>query len=169
MTSNPSSSTHVVYVSAAGRRPAYWKLAAHLWGPGCNIDSDGNSRTPDDEEWTKLTLSLRGEPGQFVTVVETPISPLTAYRLGLMTGLTNPKGAAFWTSAFATLLPHAPTWFLATVVVLFALPSLGWHLVSHSYSGLPALRNRYLRLECGIDGIAGEALVLLGLQRLSSR
>lgn len=83
-----------------------------------------------------------------------------------MTGLTNPKGAAFWTSAFDTLLPHAPTWFLATVVVLFALPSLGWHLVSHSYSGLPALRNRYLRLECGI---AGEALVLLGLQRLSSR
>ena len=58
------------------------------------------------------------------------------------------------------------SWFLATVVVLFALPSLGWHLVSRSYSGLPALRNRYLRLECGI---AGEALVLLGLQRLSSR
>ena len=52
----------------AARRPGYWKLAAHLWGPDCNIDSDGNSRTPDDEEWTELTLSLRGEPGQSVTV-----------------------------------------------------------------------------------------------------
>jgi hypothetical protein len=57
-----------VHVSAAGRRPAYWKLAAHLWGADCSIDSDGNSRTPDDEEWTELTLSLRGEPGQLVTV-----------------------------------------------------------------------------------------------------
>ena len=67
MTSEPSTSTHVVHISAAGRRPAYWKLAAHLWGAGCNIDSDGNSRTPDDEEWTELTLCLRGTPGQVVS------------------------------------------------------------------------------------------------------
>lgn len=66
-----------MYVSAAGRRPAYWKLAAHLWGPGCNIDSDGNSRTPDDEEWTELTLFLRGEPGQFVTVDPIADQPAT--------------------------------------------------------------------------------------------
>jgi hypothetical protein len=77
VTSNPSSSTHVVHVSAAARRPAYWKLAAHLWGPDCNIDSDGNSRTPDDEEWTELTLSLRGEPGQFVTVDPIADQPAT--------------------------------------------------------------------------------------------
>lgn len=72
MTSRPSSSTHVVHISSAGRRPAYWKLAAHLWGAGCNIDSDGNSQTPDDEEWTELTLSLRGAPGQHVTVDPIP-------------------------------------------------------------------------------------------------
>jgi hypothetical protein len=43
-----------------------------------------------------------------------------------MIGLTNPKGAAFWTSAFATSLPHvAPTWFLATVVPAFALRFVG--------------------------------------------
>ena len=77
VTSSPSSSTHVVHVSAAARRPAYWKLAAHLWGPDCNIDSDGNSRTPDDEEWTELTLSLRGEPGQFVTVDPIADQPAT--------------------------------------------------------------------------------------------
>ena len=77
VTSNPSTSTHVVHISAAARRPAYWKLAAHLWGLGCNIDSDGNSRTPDDEEWTELTLSLRGEPGQSVTVDPITDQPAT--------------------------------------------------------------------------------------------
>ncbi|KAF1071596.1 LysE family transporter [Variovorax sp.] len=29
----------------------------------------------------------------------------SAYRAGLLTGITNPKGAAFWTSVFATLVP----------------------------------------------------------------
>ena len=102
--------------------------------------------------------------------VGAPASPLAAYRMGLMTGLTNPKGAAFWTSAFATLLPHAaPTWFLAMVVAVVALLSLGWHLGITLVFGLPSLRSRYLQLERGINGMAGGALVLLGLQRLSSR
>lgn len=77
MTPKSSSLTHVVHVSATGRRPAYWKLAAHLWGAGCNIDSDGNSQTPDDEEWTELTLSLRGEPGQVVTIDPVAEKPST--------------------------------------------------------------------------------------------
>lgn len=102
--------------------------------------------------------------------VEVPASPFAAYRLGLMTGLTNPEGAAFWTSAFATLLPHAaPTWFMATVVALVACISLGWHSLITLVFGLPSLRSRYLQLERAIKGIAGGALILLGLQRLSSR
>ncbi|RYX89402.1 MAG: hypothetical protein EOO28_33105 [Comamonadaceae bacterium] len=50
---------HVVQVPVAGLRPAFWKVAEHLWGKGCDIDSDGNSRTPDDEHWTELTLINR--------------------------------------------------------------------------------------------------------------
>ncbi len=59
-----SPTMHVVHISAAGRRPAYWKVAEHLWGPDCDVDSDGNSRAPDDEEWTELTLSHRGGLGR---------------------------------------------------------------------------------------------------------
>lgn len=55
---------HIIHVSAVGRRPPYGKVAEYLWGAGCNIDSDGNSRTPDDEEWTELTLSHRDGPGR---------------------------------------------------------------------------------------------------------
>lgn len=97
-------------------------------------------------------------------------TPLAAYRAGLTTGLTNPKGAAFWTSAFATLLPPAaPAWFLATVVASVAVLSLGWHLGITLVFGLPSLQSRYLRLERAIDGLAGGALVLLGLHRCIGR
>jgi hypothetical protein len=39
-----------------GPRPAYYLVADHLWGRGCNIDSDGNGATPDD------TSPSRGPP-----------------------------------------------------------------------------------------------------------
>jgi threonine/homoserine/homoserine lactone efflux protein len=97
-------------------------------------------------------------------------SSRVAYRTGLLTGLTNPKGAAFWTSAFAAVLPPAaPTWFLVATVALVALLSLGWHLGITLVFALPALRQRYLRLERVVNGVAGGALVLLGLQRVAGR
>lgn len=98
------------------------------------------------------------------------VSSLAAYKVGLMTGVTNPKGAAFWTSAFAALLPHgAPLWFHLAVVLLVTLLSLGWHFGITLVFGMPALRTRYLRCERAINGIAGGALVLLGVQRLVNR
>ncbi|KQP49166.1 LysE family transporter [Pseudorhodoferax sp. Leaf274] len=97
-------------------------------------------------------------------------SRLAAWRTGLVTGLTNPKGAAFWTSAFATVLPAgAPPWFLAATVALVAVLSLGWHLGITLVFALPALRDRYLRLERVVNGVAGGALVVLGLQRVAGR
>lgn len=108
----------------------------------------------------------RANPG---ALAATP-SVGAAYRVGLMTGLTNPKSAVFWTSAFATLLPAAsPLWFQAMVVVMVLLLSLGWHLGITLVFGLPALRQRYLRLERAINGVAGGALVLLGVQRMAGR
>ena len=101
---------------------------------------------------------------------QVPSSRFAAYRLGLMTGMTNPKGAAFWTSAFATLLPHAPPApFLVAVVALVGLLSLSWHFGIMLIFGLPSLRVSYLHLERTIRSVSGGALVLLGLQRLSGR
>lgn len=97
-------------------------------------------------------------------------SRFAAYRAGLVTGLTNPKGAAFWTSVFATLLPPGvPHWFFAATVLLVAAMSLAWHLGITLVFGLPALRSRYLRFERAVNSVAGAALLLLGLQRVASR
>jgi hypothetical protein len=66
-------SDHVLYLKNPGPRPAYNLLAEHLWGVGCDIDSDGNSDTPEDNEWTELSLFLRGAPA-FEQVDIDPIS-----------------------------------------------------------------------------------------------
>ncbi|KQU08366.1 hypothetical protein ASG68_22510 [Rhizobium sp. Leaf453] len=55
-------------LSSVGQRPPYYEVAEHLWGVGCNIDSDGNSSTPDATDWTELTLSLRPDNSQRVDI-----------------------------------------------------------------------------------------------------
>lgn len=63
---------------APGPRPAFPLVAEHLWGPKCNIDSDGNSRSVADEQWTELTLILRADRQQRLD-----IDPLTEVPLVL--------------------------------------------------------------------------------------
>jgi len=97
-------------------------------------------------------------------------SRLAAFRTGLLTCVTNPKGAAFWTSAFAAIFPASPPlWFYAVTVVLIGVLSFGWHLGLGMVFGTARLRSLYLRIERWINGFAGGALVALGLQRIFSR
>ncbi|WP_219214312.1 LysE family translocator [Variovorax boronicumulans] len=93
-----------------------------------------------------------------------------AFRSGIVTSVTNPKGAAFWTSAFATLMPpDAPNGFLLATTVLVGILSLAWHLGIVRVFGTRRLRAGYVRIEPLVDRVAGSALVLLGFQRIFSR
>lgn len=67
----------VVYLVAPGERPPFGQVPDHLWGPAANVDSDGNSRTPDDTQWTELSLFLRGADDVEVYVDPVATSPLT--------------------------------------------------------------------------------------------
>lgn len=97
-------------------------------------------------------------------------SLLGAYKAGLLTGVTNPKGAAFWTSAFATLLPlNASVGFHLATVAMIATLSLLWHFGITVVFGTAPLRAAYLRTERAVNGLAGGVLVALGLQRLFVR
>jgi threonine efflux protein len=98
------------------------------------------------------------------------MSPRHAYRTGLLTGLTNPKGAAWYTSVFAAVFPaHAPGWTYPATVVMIGAISLAWHLgVTRLFASRP-LRAGYLRVERGIKGVAGAALIGVGLQRAALR
>ncbi len=49
----------VFYLVDPRDRPPYGWVADNLWGSETNVDSDGNSCTPDDTQWTELSLMLR--------------------------------------------------------------------------------------------------------------
>jgi hypothetical protein len=49
------------YLIAPGERPYFPSLAYHLWGKGCDFDSDGNDDEPIEGGWTELTIALRPE------------------------------------------------------------------------------------------------------------
>lgn len=61
-----------VNLTEPGPRPPFLTLAEHLWGPGCNIDSDGDSRSPADTMWTEFTAILR--PDREIRVDIDPVS-----------------------------------------------------------------------------------------------
>jgi hypothetical protein len=68
---------HVLYIKDPGPRPAYYLVADHLWGRGCNFDSDGDSAPANSTEWTELTLSLRGSAkSQHLSIYPVSLAPL---------------------------------------------------------------------------------------------
>jgi hypothetical protein len=68
---------HVVHLRNPGPRPAFYLVAHHLWGASCNIDSDGNSSTPEDDNWTELSLFLReASPSEQIHVDPVSDDPL---------------------------------------------------------------------------------------------
>src|SRR5258708_24768688 len=57
-----------IYLIALGPRPFSGDLAEHLWGPGCNYDSDCNDDQAPPDGWTELTVSLRPDCEQRVDI-----------------------------------------------------------------------------------------------------
>lgn len=64
-----------IHLIQPGPRPPFYSIAEHLWGADCNIDSDGNSQTPEDTQWTELTLTLRAT-GQRIDIDPISSEPL---------------------------------------------------------------------------------------------
>ncbi|RBH55835.1 hypothetical protein C3F00_017345 [Pseudomonas sp. MWU13-2860] len=69
-------SHYSIQITPAGPLPAFYSIAEHLWGTGCDVDSDGDCTALDDRHWTELTLSLRGTPGERLDIDPLSISPL---------------------------------------------------------------------------------------------
>lgn len=90
----------------------------------------------------------------------------TAFRIGLLTSLTNPKAAAFWTGVFATTLPaHAPLWLNVAICAMIALLSAAWHLAIATVFSRPRVQRAYGRARRPISAVCGSALVALGLRQ----
>ena len=89
-------------------------------------------------------------------------NPFTA---GLLTTLSNPKSAVFWTSAFLVALPpHAPGWVYPTIVAIVAVQSAIWYVTLALFFSTGVAQNLYQRIARALDLLAGGVMVALGLK-----
>lgn len=96
--------------------------------------------------------------------------PACAWRLGLITNLTNPKAAAFVTSLFAAALPpDPPLWVGLLCVSMMLALSLAWYtLLAWLLSGRRCAAV-YKRAQHLIDCCAGAIFIGFGVRLASGR
>ncbi|GAB2924115.1 LysE family transporter [Paraburkholderia jirisanensis] len=112
----------------------------------------------------KMLAGLRKPAAAAIACEHKPAySSLAAYRRGLLVGLTNPKGAAFFGSLFVTVLPaHAPAWVHATTLGIVAVISFGWSCSMAVLFSTNRVQSGYSRLRKPIEAVMGSMLIALG-------
>ena len=88
-----------------------------------------------------------------------------AFRLGLLTNLTNPKAVVFFGSIFAALLtPALPLWVRLAAIGIVAVDATGWHVALACFFSTRRAQQIYRRIKGWLDRAAGVALAFLGLR-----
>ena len=113
-----------------------------------------------------LRAAFRPAAGQGAIAAARPLTPGSAFSQGLVSDLSNPKMAAFFTSLLPQFVPPDTASFVGLILLglLFSLLTLFW-LVSYTLAiarvgkvpRRPAIRR-------ALEGITGAALVGLGLK-----
>lgn len=87
------------------------------------------------------------------------------FMAGLMTTLSNPKSAVFWTSAFLVALPpHAPDWVYPTIVAIIGVQSTLWYGTLALFFSTGVAQKLYQRIARYLDLLAGGVMIALGLK-----
>lgn len=101
------------------------------------------------------------------SLVSVQLTPMAAFRLGVLTNITNPKSVLFFGSVYATALPASPgTSVLVAAVVLAFLNALSWHLVLAVAFSQSRVQAAYAAQHKLISRIAGAVLGAFGLRLL---
>lgn len=97
------------------------------------------------------------------------ISSLAAFRLGLLTNVTNPKSALFFGSVFAASFPASPSASLqAAAVAMVIVNALCWHTLLAWLFSRQRIRTAYSRTRRTANRAAAGAVGALGLGLLAS-
>lgn len=105
------------------------------------------------------------EPFEMPTAGVTPRSPWSAFRLGVLTQLANPKPAVFFGAVFVNTIPAGTSlpW-IALILVLVMLNELACTLAVARAFSLDRPRRAYQRFKLYIDRSFGGILAALGIK-----
>ena len=105
------------------------------------------------------------EPMETTNGETAPMSYKQAYRLGLITQMSNPKIAIVLASIFTALLPKdIPTYFYVVLPMLCFFIDAGWYSLVAVALSAEGPRKVYLKSKAVFDRIAGGVMTLLGLK-----
>ncbi|MGY6705877.1 LysE family translocator [Roseinatronobacter sp.] len=94
-----------------------------------------------------------------------PHTPLSAFRLGLLTQLANPKPAVMFAAIFlGTVPPQTPLWVLGALLGVVFLNETLWNTAVARVFAMDRTRARYISLKTLIDRTFGGLLALLGVK-----
>ncbi len=112
----------------------------------------------------KMILSAHRPPPEIAAGVA-PTRRLSAWGIGFLSNLSNPKLAAFFSSLFAALLPaNLPLWVQGTTVVVMLAVTTAWLCIVACVSSLGPIVRGYRRVKRWIDYITGGLFVALGVR-----
>lgn len=112
------------------------------------IRSSRNQSQPDTDVQTDTVLVLQ---------------PLAAYRIGLLTNLTNPKAWAFYFSLFTLVMtPETPFWAKASLNLAMFVISFAWYASVAVLITDNRIRPIFLRVQPAVQSILGVVLIWLG-------
>ncbi|WP_054007906.1 LysE family translocator [Cypionkella psychrotolerans] len=94
-----------------------------------------------------------------------PRTAWSAFRLGLITQLANPKPAVLFSAIFVgTVPPHTPAWVYAALLTVVFLNETIWNTVVARIFSFHRSKAAYISLKSIIDRCFGGMLAILGLK-----
>jgi threonine/homoserine/homoserine lactone efflux protein len=94
-----------------------------------------------------------------------PRSAISAFRLGLVTQLANPKPAVLFSAIFiGTVPPETPFWVYGALLIVVFLNESLWNILVVRIFSFDRTRAGYINLKTIIDRAFGGMLALLGLK-----
>jgi len=93
------------------------------------------------------------------------LSAFNAWKSGFLTNILNPKATLFFLGVFSVVIPPetSATLYALVALLIFSMTFVWFSLVA-TVMTLPAIRQKFLRIENTFDKVFGGVLILLGLK-----